>query len=42
MDSKALINNLNEIIKYELKVVDEKQKYFTALSKSIYFTKEIK
>lgn len=42
MDSKALINNLNEIIKYELKAVDEKQKYFTALSKSIYFTKVIK
>jgi len=41
-DSKALINNLNEIIKYELKAVDEKQKYFTALAKSIYFTKESK
>ena len=42
MDSKALINNLNEIIKYELKTIDEKQKYFTALAKSIYFTKESK
>jgi len=40
MDSKALINNLNEIIKYELKTVDEKQKYFTALAKSIYFTRK--
>lgn len=42
INSKALINNLNEIIKYELKAVDEKQKYFTALAKSTYFTKELK
>ena len=41
MDSKALITNLNEIIKYELKAIDEKEKYFTALAKSTYFTKEI-
>ena len=41
MDSKALITNLNEIIKYELKAIDEKEKYFTALAKSIYFSKEI-
>jgi len=41
VDSKSLINNLNEIIKYKLKAVDEKEKYFTAIAKSIYFTKEI-
>ena len=41
MDSKALITNLNEIIKYELKAIDEKEKYFTALAQSIYFSKEI-
>ncbi len=41
MDSKALINNLNEIIKYELKAIDEKQKYFTALASSLYFNEEI-
>ena len=42
IDSKELINNMNESIKYELKAVDEKQKYFTLLSKSIYFLKELK
>jgi len=41
VDSKSLINNFNEIIKYRLKAVDEKEKYFSALAKSIYFTKEI-
>jgi len=41
MDSKALISNLNEIIKYELKAIDEKEKYFNALAKSYYFNKEI-
>lgn len=41
IDSKSLINNFNEIIKYKLKVVDEKEKYFSAFAKSIYFTKEI-
>lgn len=41
MDSKALITNLNEIIKYELKAIDEKEKYFTAFAKSIYFNEEI-
>lgn len=39
IDSKQLIRNLNELIKYKLKVIDEKQKYFTNLSNSIYFTK---
>ena len=42
IDSTTLIKNLNEIIKYKLKAVDEKQKYFQALAKSIYYTKEIK
>ena len=41
IDSKSLINNLNEIIKYKLKTIDEKDKYFNAIAKSIYFTKEI-
>ena len=39
IDSKQLIRNLNELIKYKLKAIDEKQKYFTNLSNSIYFTK---
>ncbi|WP_164968976.1 TolC family protein [Arcobacter sp. CECT 8989] len=39
IDSKQLIRNLNELIKYKLKAIDEKQKYFTSLSNSIYFTK---
>lgn len=42
IDTKSLIKNQNEIIKYKLKAVDEKEKYFTALAKSIYFSKEIK
>ena len=41
VDSKSLINNFNEIIKYKLKAVDEKEKYFNSISKSIYFIKEI-
>lgn len=41
IDSKSLINNLNEIIKYKLKTIDEKEKYFNSIAKSIYFTKEI-
>ena len=41
IDSKSLINNFNEIIKYKLKAIDEKEKYFNAFAKSIYFTKEI-
>ena len=41
IDSKSLVNNLNEIIKYKLKAVDEKDKYFNAIAKSMYFTKEI-
>jgi outer membrane protein TolC len=42
IDAKALINNLNEIIKYKLKAIDEKQDYFEALSKSKYFIKDNK
>lgn len=41
INSKSIINNLNETIKYKLKAIDEKQKYFTALAKSTYFIKEI-
>lgn len=41
-NSSALIKNLNEIIKYELKAINEKQKYFTSYAKSTYFTKENK
>lgn len=41
INTKSIINNLNETIKYKLKAVDEKQKYFTALAKSTYFIKEI-
>ena len=40
IDSSNLIKNLNEIIKYKLKAIDEKEKYFDALAKSSYFTKE--
>ncbi|RXK12729.1 hypothetical protein CP965_09135 [Halarcobacter mediterraneus] len=39
IDSKELIKNLNELIKYKLKAIDEKQKYFTNLANSIYYTK---
>ncbi|XPV68459.1 MAG: TolC family protein [Halarcobacter sp.] len=42
IDSKSLIKNFNEIIKYKLKVVDEKEIYFNSLAKSIYFTKGIR
>jgi len=41
IDSKSLINNFNETIKYKLKALDLKEQYFNNLSKSIYFTKEI-
>lgn len=33
------IKNLNDVIKYELMLLDEIKKYFTAYSKSVYFTK---
>ncbi len=39
IDSKQLIRNLNELINYKLKAIDEKQTYFTNFSNSIYFTK---
>ncbi len=39
IDSKQLIRNLNELIKYKLKAIDEKQKFYTNLANSIYFTK---
>lgn len=42
VDSTALIKNLNQIIKYEIKAINEKQKYFTSLANSTYFYKEIK
>jgi|GEM_PF-599865 len=42
IDAKALIDNLNEIIKYKLKAVNEKQNYFDAYSKSKYFEKDNK
>ncbi len=32
------INNLNEVIAYEMMLLDEIKKYFTSYSKSIYFT----
>jgi len=32
------IKNLNDVIKYELMLLDEIKKYFTSYSKSIYFT----
>lgn len=40
IDTTNLIKNLNQIIKYKLKAIDEKEKYFDALAKSSYFTKE--
>jgi len=35
---QTTIKNLNDVIKYELMLLDEIQKYFTAYSKSRYFT----
>lgn len=40
IDTTNLIKNLNQIIKYKLKAIDEKEKYFDALAKSSYFNKE--
>lgn len=40
-DTKALINNENEIIKYKLKAVDEKEKYFNSLAKLEYFKEDL-
>jgi len=42
IDVKALIDNLNETIKYKLKAVDEKQNFFDAFAKSKYFIKDNK
>lgn len=42
INSSELVKNVNEIIKYEIKAINEKQKYFTSLSKAQYFSKEIK
>ncbi len=42
VNSTALIKNLNQIIEYEIKAINEKQKYFTSLANSTYFYKEIK
>ena len=39
IDTNSLIKNQNEIIKYKLKAIDEKEKYFTALAKSYYYTR---
>lgn len=41
IDSSSLIKNLNEIIKYKLQAIDEKEKYFTAIAKSMYLREEI-
>ncbi len=41
INSTELVKNLNEIIKYELEAINEKQKYFTNLAKSYYFSKEL-
>lgn len=42
VNSTALIKNLNQIIEYEIKAINEKQKYFTSLANSTYFYKENK
>lgn len=42
IDTRELIKNQNEIIKYKLKAVDEKEKYFSSLAKSYYFTRNSK
>ncbi|RXJ68637.1 hypothetical protein CRV08_07375 [Halarcobacter ebronensis] len=39
IDTNTLIKNQNEIIKYKLKAIDEKDKYFSSLAKSYYFTR---
>lgn len=41
VDSSALIKNLNEIIKYEIQAISEKEKYFSNLAKLQYFSKEL-
>lgn len=41
IDTKSLIKNQNEIIKYKLNAINEKEKYFSALAKSHYFSKEL-
>lgn len=42
INSTSLVRNVNTIIKYEIEAINEKEKYFTNLAKSYYFTKEIK
>lgn len=42
IDSRALIQNQNEIIQSRLNAVNEKEKFFTALAKSYYFNKDYK
>lgn len=42
IDTKELIKNQNEIIQYKLKAIDEKEKYFSSLAKSYYFTRNMK
>ncbi len=39
IDTRQLIKNQNEVIKYKLKAIDEKEKYFSSLAKSYYFTR---
>ena len=41
IDTSVLIKNQNEIIKYKLKAIDEKENYFTSLAKTYYFNKDL-
>lgn len=41
-DTKSLIKNQNEIIKYKLKAIDEKENYFSSLAKLQYFIQDKK
>lgn len=41
VDSSALIKNMNEILKYEIKAINEKHKYFSNLAKFYYFSKDL-
>ncbi len=41
IDTRVLIKNQNEIIKYKLKAIDEKENYFTSLAKTYYFDKDL-
>ena len=42
LKSQIAIQNLNELISYEIKAIDEKMKFFSNYSKSKYYIKKVK